>query len=611
MSTSEPIEDDGSSIDHRKSLADRYVFNTAITRAQSLVVSVGNPFILLRLEKHMIQRYGEKGKCWSSYLKRCLEKGTLIFDKSLGLAPDDEASCLSKIQSLVEEQYKPSTEIVEEMVEKERISLEHTQMQEVQSTQFSVESFPQPIIQPQILPQSTLSQLNQQPGLEYQLVQQNYSSQSILPPVSAYFQQQLTNNTGFQAMQFSQPMMYPTEVDPQLHSTNSGFQAMQSSQPMMYPTDVNPQLHSTNSGFQAMQSSQPVSYPTDVNPQLHSTNSGFQAMQSSQPMMYPTDVNPQLHSTNSGFQAMQSSQPVSYPTDVNPQLHSTNSGFQAMQSSQPMMYPTDVNPQLHSTNSGFQAMQSSQPVSYPTDVNPQLHSTNSGFQAMQSSQPMMYPTDVNPQLHSTNSGFQAMQSSQPVLYPTAVDPQLQSTNSGFQAMQSSQPVSYPTDVNPQLHSIYMHNQNHQHQARLAQATMQTNYPNSLFNVPLGQHYPTMPLGELNLHSQALNPFDPHHGNLHSVTDSQLSPTNFPDAHSLPENKEIVTQAVSQAHVISPTTENTSVPCSIQIRNITERYDEETIRLYFESARFGGGEVTSVDMLGDGDAVVTFMNHEGV
>ena len=236
LSTSEPMEEDGSSIDHRKSLADRYVFNTAITRAQSLVVSVGNPFLLLRLEKHMIQRYGEKGKCWSSYLKHCLEKGTLIFDKSLGLAPDDEASCLSKIQSLVEEQYKPSTEIVEEMVEKERISLEHTQMQEVQSTQFSVENFPQPIIQPQILPQSTLSQLNQQPGLEYQLVQKNYSSQSILPPVSAYFQQKLTNNTGFQAMQSSQPVLYPTDVNPQLHSTNSGFQAMQSSQPVLYPT---------------------------------------------------------------------------------------------------------------------------------------------------------------------------------------------------------------------------------------------------------------------------------------------------------------------------------------------------------------------------------------
>ena len=82
VSTSEPTEvspDDGSlsPSNHTKSICDPFVFNTVMTRAQSLVVCVGNPFLLLRLEQSMVRKYGDRGKCWSHYLKACLDHDTI------------------------------------------------------------------------------------------------------------------------------------------------------------------------------------------------------------------------------------------------------------------------------------------------------------------------------------------------------------------------------------------------------------------------------------------------------------------------------------------------------------------------------------------------------
>ena len=77
LSTTEPINEDGNVFNPTKSPCDRYVFNTVLTRAKSLVVVVGSPRILLNTEKHMVKLYGEKGRCWSLYLKSCLEHGTL------------------------------------------------------------------------------------------------------------------------------------------------------------------------------------------------------------------------------------------------------------------------------------------------------------------------------------------------------------------------------------------------------------------------------------------------------------------------------------------------------------------------------------------------------
>ncbi|CAI8034252.1 Probable helicase with zinc finger domain [Geodia barretti] len=77
ISTSEPTTPDGETRDATKSISDPAVFITAITRARSLVVAVGNPFMLLRREEHMVKKYGDRGHCWSHFLKACIDNGTL------------------------------------------------------------------------------------------------------------------------------------------------------------------------------------------------------------------------------------------------------------------------------------------------------------------------------------------------------------------------------------------------------------------------------------------------------------------------------------------------------------------------------------------------------
>ena len=102
LSTSEPTTDDGYITNPTKSFCDRFVFNTAITRAQSLIVSVGNPFLLLEVEKLMIMRYGDKGKCWSNYLDYCLRHKTISFSDSQ-LSRTKQKKILSKVREIVKE----------------------------------------------------------------------------------------------------------------------------------------------------------------------------------------------------------------------------------------------------------------------------------------------------------------------------------------------------------------------------------------------------------------------------------------------------------------------------------------------------------------------------
>ena len=80
LSTTEPVDCYGNTTNPTKSPCDPYVFNTVLTRSKSLVVAVGSPLALLGIEKHIKARYGtsKEAKCWSSYLKLCLEKGTFI-----------------------------------------------------------------------------------------------------------------------------------------------------------------------------------------------------------------------------------------------------------------------------------------------------------------------------------------------------------------------------------------------------------------------------------------------------------------------------------------------------------------------------------------------------
>ena len=48
------------------------------------MVVVGSPLVLLNTEVHMVKQYGDKGKCWSLYLRACLEHNTFIIPPSVG-----------------------------------------------------------------------------------------------------------------------------------------------------------------------------------------------------------------------------------------------------------------------------------------------------------------------------------------------------------------------------------------------------------------------------------------------------------------------------------------------------------------------------------------------
>ena len=125
LSTSEPTDKDGATRNPTKSICDRYVFNTAITRAQSLVVAVGNPFMLLRTERHMVQKYGEEGKCWSNYLNFCLEDGTLFIHNTLQVAEAEKSRCMQKLQKLVEEHLARSSSDIWRAEDAAETSLQH------------------------------------------------------------------------------------------------------------------------------------------------------------------------------------------------------------------------------------------------------------------------------------------------------------------------------------------------------------------------------------------------------------------------------------------------------------------------------------------------------
>ena len=84
LSTFEPCAENGDVNDPTKSCCDRYVFNTVVTRAKSLVVCVGSPLVLLKIEQQMVLKYGKRaGKCWSAYLSNCLKSNTVKVPKSV------------------------------------------------------------------------------------------------------------------------------------------------------------------------------------------------------------------------------------------------------------------------------------------------------------------------------------------------------------------------------------------------------------------------------------------------------------------------------------------------------------------------------------------------
>ena len=58
--------------------------------------------MLLRMEKHMCKKYGEKGKYWSNYIKRCLEQKSVTFHRSTAVGDAERQSQLDRLSQAVE-----------------------------------------------------------------------------------------------------------------------------------------------------------------------------------------------------------------------------------------------------------------------------------------------------------------------------------------------------------------------------------------------------------------------------------------------------------------------------------------------------------------------------
>ena len=81
LSTAEPTTAEGASKNPTKTPCSQYVFNTALTRAKSLVVCAGNPFLLMKIEKMTKNR--DKRPFWAEYIRRCMENETFVIPPNL------------------------------------------------------------------------------------------------------------------------------------------------------------------------------------------------------------------------------------------------------------------------------------------------------------------------------------------------------------------------------------------------------------------------------------------------------------------------------------------------------------------------------------------------
>ena len=103
ISTVECIQDGFLSVNPTKSFCNRYVFNTALTTAQSLVVCAGNPFLLLKVEAAMDNPAG----CWREYFKLCIEQETFFVPPDVGNS-DEVVANMRQILDKGEPRHVPS-----------------------------------------------------------------------------------------------------------------------------------------------------------------------------------------------------------------------------------------------------------------------------------------------------------------------------------------------------------------------------------------------------------------------------------------------------------------------------------------------------------------------
>ena len=94
MSTAEPLTTDGMSTNRTKTPCSRYVFNTALTRAKSLVVCAGNPFLLMKIEKEIDKHCFS----WKEYIRRCVLSKTFYVTTTESKNLEDLCESLKDLQ---------------------------------------------------------------------------------------------------------------------------------------------------------------------------------------------------------------------------------------------------------------------------------------------------------------------------------------------------------------------------------------------------------------------------------------------------------------------------------------------------------------------------------
>ena len=93
--TSEVVDEHCATRDPVKSLCDQYVFNTVITRSCSLVVAIGNPFRLMKIEDKLTESNKVSSKmgrnCWQAFFYYCLQCQSLVLSKKLNSMRQENA----------------------------------------------------------------------------------------------------------------------------------------------------------------------------------------------------------------------------------------------------------------------------------------------------------------------------------------------------------------------------------------------------------------------------------------------------------------------------------------------------------------------------------------
>ena len=112
IGTSDVTNEEGIPLNPTKTVFDPFIFNTAVTRSKSLVVAVGNPYLMLHIEQEMVMnlKLGDRAKCWSELIKQCLVYNTFHFSDHTDKSKAERDACRTYLYSKLFGNFKPMIE---------------------------------------------------------------------------------------------------------------------------------------------------------------------------------------------------------------------------------------------------------------------------------------------------------------------------------------------------------------------------------------------------------------------------------------------------------------------------------------------------------------------